>query len=287
MRGWAIGICALLTGEAAQAQGERLAFECTGAVSAQSIYLADPASNSGRTEPRRTVFIIDEAKGKVFTYSTELARYVEFCPECKKVWSTTAVAWSDDYTEIKYDRLWYKSTSEGRFDWQHGTTYDRSFISHYERGGKETGQSKEHAVYPRCVKVDVDTYDFESLASFPQQHAARAAIREPAPRRAPSRQDWSVQSLPDGAELRFLPLPITKKDYPKTAARADVEGTSVLNLQVDTSGQITSCATARTSGSPILDQQACRLYRERGHFELRGTTQPVTFETAVQWVLMD
>jgi len=286
MRGWIIGVCALLTAEAAQAQNGKPALECTGTVRVQDINLEDPASNSERTQSRKIVFIIDEARGKILTYSSALARYVEFCPACKKAWSATAVTWSDDHTEMQYDRLSYKSTEEGRIDWKEGTAYGKSFMSHYYGGEKETGQIKEHADYPRCVKIDVDTYDFESLSSFPQQAAARAAIQKPAPRRAPLRQDLSVQSLRDGAELRYLPLAITKEDYPPTAARAAFEGTSIVSLQVDTSGLV-GCTTARSSGSPILDQQACRLYRERGRFELRGTTQPVTFQAKVQWVLMD
>ena len=286
MRGWVIGACALLAAEAAQAQNGRPALECTGTVRVQDINLEDPASNTERTQSRRLVFILDEASGRILTYSTALARYVEFCPECTKAWSATAVSWSDDHTEMQYDRLSYKSTEEGRIDWKEGTAYGKSFVSHYYGGEKETGQRKEHADYPRCVRIDVDTYDFESLSTFPQEQAARAAVKKPAPRRAPPRQDLSVQSLSDGAELRYLPLAITKNDYPPTAERAGVQGTSIVSLQVDTSGLV-GCTTARSSGSPILDQQACRLYRERGRFELSGTTQPVTFQAKVQWVLMN
>jgi TonB family protein len=287
MRGWAIGVCALLTAEAAQAQIGRPALECTGTIRVQDIDLEDPARNSERTQSRRIVFIIDEARGKILTYSTDLAMYVEFCPKCKKAWSPAAVTWSDDYADMQDGRLSYKSTEEGEIDWREGTAYGKSFISHFFGGQKETGQSKEHAEYPRCVKIDVDTYDFESLSTFPQQQAGRAAIQKPAPRRAPLRKDWPVLSLPDGAELRYLPPAVTRKDYPHLALRAEVEGTSIVSLQVDTSGHLVGCTTARSSGSPILDQQACRLYRERGRFELRGSTQPVTFQTPVQWVLMD
>lgn len=165
MRGWIIGVCALLSAGAAQAQNGRLAFECTGTVRSQRIYLEDPASNSDSTKPRTTVFIIDEAKGKIFTYATNLARYVEFCPPCKKVWSPTAVTWSDDHTEMQYDRVSYKSTFDGRLDWQEGTAYDKWVIRHYQKAEKEPSQTKEDFDYPKCVKIDVDTYDFESLSA--------------------------------------------------------------------------------------------------------------------------
>jgi TonB family protein len=103
----------------------------------------------------------------------------------------------------------------------------------------------------------------------------------------PLRRGWSAFPLPDGAELRYLPLAVTRKDYPKTANRAGVEGRSIVSLHVDTSGKLVGCTTARSSGSPILDQQACRLFRERGRFELRGATKPVTFQAPVQWILKD
>ena len=104
--------------------------------------------------------------------------------------------------------------------------------------------------------------------------------------RAPMRPGWLVLQLPDGAELRYLPLAVTLKDYPKEARRAGDEGTSLLNLQVGSSG-LTGCSTARSSGSPVLDEQACRLYRKRGRFDLLGASEPVTIQAPVRWILVD
>ena len=97
---------------------------------------------------------------------------------------------------------------------------------------------------------------------------------------------WSIHPLPEGAELRYVPLTVSLKDYPKQAQRAGDEGTAVLKLQVDASGLI-ECTTARSSGSPLLDEQSCQLYRERGRFELRGTSGPVTVQAPVTWMLVD
>ena len=98
---------------------------------------------------------------------------------------------------------------------------------------------------------------------------------------------WLIFPLPEGGELHYSPLVVTLKDYPKQALRAGDEGTSLLNLQIDTKGRLTGCTTARSSGSPILDEQACRLYRQRGRFELRGSSKPVTVQAPVKWVLLD
>jgi TonB family protein len=97
---------------------------------------------------------------------------------------------------------------------------------------------------------------------------------------------WSIVPLPEGAELRYVPPVVGLRDYPKQALRAGDHGTTVLKLQVDSSGLI-GCTTARSSGSPLLDEQSCRLYRERGRFDLRGTCGPVTLQAPVAWVLMD
>ena len=94
-------------------------------------------------------------------------------------------------------------------------------------------------------------------------------------------------SSPRSPELRFLPLAVTLEDYPKAARRAGEEGTSHLSLEVDPSGHIIGFTTARSSGSPALDEQACQLYRTRGRFELLGTTRPATVQAPVQWKLID
>jgi TonB family protein len=98
---------------------------------------------------------------------------------------------------------------------------------------------------------------------------------------------WLKVGLTEVVELRYLPLAVTFEDYPKMALRRDEEGTSILSLEIDKSGQVLNCTTARSSGSPDLDKQACQLYRERGRFELRGTTEPVTIQAPVTWQLVD
>ena len=117
--------------------------------------------------------------------------------------------------------------------------------------------------------------------------SASAAQVEARPELAPLRPGWLAFGLPGGAELRYVPLSVTPKDYPKEARKADAEGTSVVSLEVDSSGRLKGCTIAKSSGSPALDEQACTLYRKRGRFELRGTSEPVTVQAPVRWVLLD
>ena len=115
--------------------------------------------------------------------------------------------------------------------------------------------------------------------------AIGADVLAPAP--APTSPAWHVISLPDGGELRFLPPPVTHADYPARARRNEAEGTSLLRLQVDTSGQIVSCTTAGSSGFLDLDEQACVLYRSRARFEPRGMRQTITLHAPMTWRLED
>ena len=103
---------------------------------------------------------------------------------------------------------------------------------------------------------------------------------------APARPGWRIVQLADGAELRYLPVVPTLKDYPKAAIRADAEGTSLIRLKIDSSGRIMDCSTSRSSGWQILDEGACVLYRKHGRFEVRAT-KPVSVDAAVSWKLMD
>ena len=94
-------------------------------------------------------------------------------------------------------------------------------------------------------------------------------------------------TFPEGVEIRVLPPAVSFDDYPKLASRMGLEGTTVLNLQVDPSGQIISCTTAQSAGMPELDERACQLYRSRARFEVRGTAQPFALVAPMRWVLMD
>ena len=102
---------------------------------------------------------------------------------------------------------------------------------------------------------------------------------------APVPADWQVISFPDGTELRYLPPHVTDADYPARARRLDVQGTSLLRLQVDPSGDILSCSIIQSSGSTDLDEQACPLYRSRARFEPRGMTQTITLHVPLTWRL--
>ena len=111
------------------------------------------------------------------------------------------------------------------------------------------------------------------------------AVQAPPPS-APVGPEWRVMQLAQDAELRYLRVAPTLDDYPKVARRIGAEGTSLVRLKIDPSGQILECTTARTSGWKILDEGACALYRTHGRFELRSS-KPVSVVAPVTWKLLD
>ena len=109
----------------------------------------------------------------------------------------------------------------------------------------------------------------------------------PATDTQPVRDEWRVVTLPDGVELRYLPPHVSDADYPVRARRIDAEGTSLLRLEVDSSGRLTNCAVIRSSGFPDLDERGCLLYRSRARFEPRCATQRITLHAPMTWRLED
>jgi protein TonB len=59
---------------------------------------------------------------------------------------------------------------------------------------------------------------------------------------------------------------VTNDDYPPSAQRDGVEGSTGVRVQVGPDGRVTACAVTSSSGSTILDDTACRLVTRRARF---------------------
>ena len=82
---------------------------------------------------------------------------------------------------------------------------------------------------------------------------------------------------------------ITEADYPVAAARTDAQGSVLMQLAVDADGRVSGCTIIASSGSAVLDNEACRLTRERARFEPAadnsGKPVPSHFKQLVTWRL--
>ena len=98
---------------------------------------------------------------------------------------------------------------------------------------------------------------------------------------------------------RFTPKPPTPKgnpgswqsadDYPSRALREEREGVTGVSVTVSENGRVSGCSVTRSSGSPDLDDAACRLVQRRGRFNpaTDGEGQPTTgtWNSSVRWTI--
>jgi len=72
-----------------------------------------------------------------------------------------------------------------------------------------------------------------------------------------------VQPEPVGSPGRW----VTNDDYPSREMQREIEGTVAFQIKVGTDGSIEDCRILRSSGSAALDEQSCRLVRQRARFK--------------------
>lgn len=79
----------------------------------------------------------------------------------------------------------------------------------------------------------------------------------------------------------------TTDDYPSRALREEREGVTRFTLQVGSDGRVTNCTVTGSSGSPDLDEAACRALTRRARFKpaTNGEGQPVagSYSNSVRW----
>jgi len=79
----------------------------------------------------------------------------------------------------------------------------------------------------------------------------------------------------------------TTDDYPSRALREEKEGVTRFTVQVSPEGRVTSCSVTGSSGTPELDDAACRAITRRARFTpaTNGEGQPVagSYSNSVRW----
>lgn len=82
---------------------------------------------------------------------------------------------------------------------------------------------------------------------------------------------------------------ISGKDYPASALRKGEQGTVRYLLEIGADGRVRGCRVIRSSGSPSLDSEACRVMTGRGRFrpaiDSTGNPAPSEEVQAVAWSL--
>jgi len=79
----------------------------------------------------------------------------------------------------------------------------------------------------------------------------------------------------------------TTDDYPSRALREEKEGVTRFTVQVGPDGRVTNCSVTGSSGTPELDDAACRAITRRARFTpaTNGEGQPVagSYSNSVRW----
>lgn len=77
----------------------------------------------------------------------------------------------------------------------------------------------------------------------------------------------AAASQASDARLLNLHELVTPQDYPQVSLVNHEEGSVTVRLKIDSSGLVSSCRVARSSGHVALDEQTCALFRARARFE--------------------
>lgn len=93
---------------------------------------------------------------------------------------------------------------------------------------------------------------------------------------------------PKGATPRGNPGSwATTDDYPSRALREEKEGVTRFTVQVSPEGRVTNCTVTGSSGTPELDEAACRAITRRARFNpaTNGEGEKVagTYSNSVRW----
>ncbi len=81
----------------------------------------------------------------------------------------------------------------------------------------------------------------------------------------------------------------TADDYPPSALRDDMQGTTGFRLTVGIDGRVSACSITQSSGSPDLDAATCRLVTQRATFtpalDRKGKPAQGSYSNRIRWVL--
>ncbi|PZU09659.1 MAG: energy transducer TonB [Sphingomonas sp.] len=80
---------------------------------------------------------------------------------------------------------------------------------------------------------------------------------------------------------------VTSDDYPPSALREEREGVTKVTWQINEQGRIENCQIVSSSGSPDLDETACRVLTRRGRYspalDQSGNPMRTTQSRTIRW----
>lgn len=89
-----------------------------------------------------------------------------------------------------------------------------------------------------------------------------------------------------GSEARLISGNLTRRDYRRIRGFGSSQGRAILAIEVDSSGRLTRCLPASSSGNPALDGELCRLLQRTRWEPARdrsGRPVPVALRYVATW----
>jgi len=136
---------------------------------------------------------------------------------------------------------------------------------------------------PAPITLNVTPPQFQTQPNIPPPAPPARVVPPPAPPAPPAPRVQPKAPNPRGNPGSWA----TTDDYPARALREEREGVTRFRVTVDTRGRVTSCEVTGSSGSPDLDDAACKAISRRARFEpaTDGNGQPTTgtYSNSVRW----
>lgn len=118
---------------------------------------------------------------------------------------------------------------------------------------------------PPIVQTNVAPPQIQTTAVAPERPiiTPQAAPAPPAPPAAPPAPRLATPAQPRGDQGAW----VTQDDYPPRALREERTGTSAVAWDISTEGRVENCRVTSSSGSPDLDDAACKNITRRARYK--------------------
>jgi len=138
---------------------------------------------------------------------------------------------------------------------------------------------------PPPLNISVAPPPIQTQPNIPPPMPPAVIVPPPAPPAPPPPRFTPKSAVPKGNPGSWA----TPDDYPPRALREEREGVTGFSVTVGTDGRVTGCSVTRSSGSPDLDDAACKLITRRARFTpaTNGEGQPITgsYSNSVRWTI--
>lgn len=139
---------------------------------------------------------------------------------------------------------------------------------------------------PPKVNISNISPPVEITQTIPPPAPPPIVVAPPAPVAAPPPPKFTPKNpVPRGNPGSWA----TTNDYPTRALREEREGTTGFRVTVGPDGRVTDCQVTSSSGSPDLDDAACKNVQRRARFnpatDGEGNPTTGTYSNRVRWVI--